>query len=158
MSNLVITLREEIRRLARREIKSHVGGTKQAVAQYRREIARLKREQLRQGRKLTFLEAQERKRLGQPQTGEEPPEKVRFSARSVRAQRKRLKLSAESYARLLGISAMTLYNWEHGRTRPGKPQFAALISLRGIGKRKALKRLELLADRAAAKARPRKAK
>ena len=44
MANLAATLKEEVQRLARKEIKAQTGTTKQAVAQYRREIAKLKRQ------------------------------------------------------------------------------------------------------------------
>ena len=71
-------------------------------------------------------------------------EGIRYSARSVRAQRKRLGLSAEQYGRLVGVSGLTIYHWEHGKARPRKAQLAALIAVRGIGKRDALKRLETL--------------
>ena len=59
MADLAGTLREEIRRLARKEIKAQTGATKQAVAQYRREIAGLKRQLREQEKKIAFLEAQE---------------------------------------------------------------------------------------------------
>jgi DNA-binding transcriptional regulator YiaG len=66
---------------------------------------------------------------------------VRFSARSVRAQRKRLKLSAADYGKLVGVSGLTVYNWESGKAHPRKAQFAAVVAIRGIGKRDALRRL-----------------
>lgn len=144
MANLAVTLREEIRRLTRKEIKAQTDTTKQAVVQYRREIARLKRQVREQDKKIAFLEAQERKRLEQPRATEELAEGVRFSRRSVKAQRGRLGLSAKDYGRLAGVSALTIYNWEQGKTRPQKAQLAALVALRGIGKREALARLELL--------------
>ena len=82
--NLAGMLKESMRRLARKEIRANTGKTKQAVAQYRRDIAKLKRQVRAQEKEITFLKAQERKRLGQRPTAEEPVEKVRFSARSVR--------------------------------------------------------------------------
>jgi DNA-binding transcriptional regulator YiaG len=154
MPNLAATLKEEIQRLARKEIRAQTGSTKQAVAQYRREIAKLKRQVREQEKKIAFLEAQEQKRLGQPKAADESLEGVRFSARSVKAQRERLGLSAADYAKLAGVSALTIYNWEHGKSRPRKEQLAALVAIRGIGKREALTKLELLKakeQRAAAK-------
>lgn len=145
MPNLVAALKEEIRRLARKEIKTHTGSTKQAVAHYRREIARLKRELTAQQKKVAFLVNQERRRLGKPEMSS-PMDNVRFSARSVRAQRARLGLSAADYAKLVGVSPLTIYNWEHGKTRPRQAQLAALVALRGIGRREATRRLELLAE------------
>ena len=144
MANLADALKEEIRRLARKEIKAETGATKQAVAQYRKEIASLKRQVRGQEKKIAFLENQERKRFEEPQTDEEAVEGARFSARSVAAQRKRLGLSAADYAKLVGVSHLTIYNWENGKNRPRKEQLASLVAVRGIGKREALKRLELL--------------
>jgi len=144
MPNLASVIKEEIQRLARKEVKSQTGSTKQAVAQYRREIANLKRQVREQQQKIAFLETQEKKRLATPQVGDDTPEGARFSARSVRAQRERIGLSAANYAKLVGVSPLTIYNWELGKTRPRKEQLAALVALRGIGKREAIKRLELL--------------
>jgi len=144
MPNLAATLKEEIQRLARKEIKAQIGTTKQAVTQYRGEIASLKRQMREQEKKIAFLETQEQKRLGQPQAAEESVEGVRFSARSVKAQRERLGLSAADYAKLVGVSGLTIYNWEQEKSRPRKEQFAALVAVRGIGKREALAKLKLL--------------
>ena len=144
MANLAATLKEEIQRLARKEVKAQTGTTKQAVAQYRREIAKLKRQVREQQKKLAFLEAQERKRLGRASSAEKAAKGVRFSARSLKAQRARLKLSAREYGKLVGVSPLTIYNWEQGKSRPRKAQLAALAALRGIGKREALAKLKLL--------------
>jgi DNA-binding transcriptional regulator YiaG len=145
MPNLAVAIKEEICRLARREIKAETGSTKQAVAQYRRDIAKLKRLLQAQQKEIRFLKAQEQKRLGQPQIkDDEELDAVRFSARSVRAQRQRLGLSQPDYARLLGVSPMSVYNWESGNTRPRNEQLAALVAVRKLGKREAVKKLEML--------------
>jgi DNA-binding transcriptional regulator YiaG len=145
MADLANALKEEIRRLARKEIKAETGATKQAVAQHRREIAKLKRQVAEQEKKIAFLEGRERKRLQEPEA-EEVAEGARFSARSVKAQRERLGLSAADYAKLVGVSSLTIYNWENGKNRPRQEQLAALVAVRGIGKREALRRLELLGE------------
>lgn len=59
----------------------------------------------------------------------------------MKAQRKRLGLSAEKYAKLVGVSSLTIYSWEAGKSKPRKAQFDALVAVRGIGKREAMKRL-----------------
>jgi DNA-binding transcriptional regulator YiaG len=157
MTSLAVALKDEIRRLARKEIREQTGSTAQAVARYRREIAHLKRQILELEKKLTFLESQERKRLAAPESVKKVDEGARFSARSVQAQRRKTGLSAADYARLVGVSALTIYNWEQGKTRPRKEQLAALVALRGIGKREAQAKLELLTNgskRASSKSRP----
>ena len=144
MTTLATVLKDEIRRLARKEIRAQTGGTSRAVAQYRREIARLKRQQREQERKIAFLEGQTRKSLTSQPSASDANGDSRFSARSVRAQRRRSGLSAADYAKLVGVSPLTIYNWEHNKSRPRQGQFAALIALRGLGKREALAKLALL--------------
>ncbi len=144
MTTLAIALKDEIRRLARKEIKAQTGRTARAVAQYRREIARLKRQQRDHEKKLEFLAAQTRKTSAGPvATGHELNGSTRFSARSVRAQRRRTGLSAADYAKLVGVSPLTIYNWEHNKSRPRNEQFKSLVSLRGLGKREAQAKLAL---------------
>jgi DNA-binding transcriptional regulator YiaG len=149
MPNIAGVLKEEIRRLAKKEIKAQVGKTQKAAAQSRRDIAHLKRLLGQQEREIKLLKKQQ----GQPQAEEEPLESVRFSARSVKAQRQRLGLSAADYGKLVGVSGLTIYNWEHEKSRPRKAQLAALVAVRGIGKREALLKL---AELEAAKKRPRR--
>ena len=144
MTTLAVALKDEIRRLARKEIKAHTGPTAQAVAQFRREISKLKRQSREYERKIAFLEAQERKRIGKPDTNNIADEGGRFSARSVKAQRRRTGLSAADYAKLVGVSGLTIYNWENGKSRPRKEQLISLVALRGIGKRQAQAKLDLL--------------
>jgi DNA-binding transcriptional regulator YiaG len=144
MPNIATALRDEIRRLAKREINATTQSTKQAVAQHRRDIAMLKRLVQAQHKEIRFLRTQESKRLNHPPTAAEPVQGVRYSARSVRAQRQRLGLSAEDFAKLVGVSGLTIYNWEHGKARPRTERLAALFALRHVGKREALKKLEML--------------
>jgi DNA-binding transcriptional regulator YiaG len=143
LPNLATVLREEIRRLARRELRRQTGTLAKSSAQYRRDIAALKRRVSKLEGVVDFLNRQERRRLGR----KPPPEHAegaRFSAKGLRAHRARLGLSAKSYGRLLGVTGLTVYNWESGRSRPRPQQLAAIVALRGLGKREAVRRLELL--------------
>ena len=56
MTSFASVLKEEVRRLARKEIRQQTGSTAQAVARYRREIAQLKRQIHDLHKKLGFLE------------------------------------------------------------------------------------------------------
>lgn len=146
MANLATTLKDEIRRLAKKEIKAQTTATKKAVVQYRREITQLKRQVREQDKKIAKLQAQERVAGVQPAAGTDEAEAdaVRFSPAWVKSQRARLGLSAAEYAKLVGVSALTIYNWEHGKNRPRRAQLAALAAVRGIGKREAAVKLESL--------------
>jgi len=144
LANLAVALKEVVRRLARKEIREETGKTKQAVNKYRRDIATLKRQLRAQEKEIAHLKAQERKRGGEEAVAEGPQEKLRFSARSVRAQRQRLGLSAQDYGRLVGVTPLTIYNWEHGKARPRQAQFKALVDVRKLGKREAMAKLNEL--------------
>jgi len=144
MTTFAIALKDEIRRLARKEIKAQTGTTTRAVAQYRRQIASLKRLIRNQDRKIDFLSKQGHKSSPSIDPESAVNGSLRFSARSVKAQRRRTGLSAEGYARLLGVSPLTVYNWENGKTRPRNGQFEALVAIRGLGKREAQAKLNML--------------
>ena len=53
----------------------------------------------------------------------------------------------EDFAKLVGVSGLTIYNWEHGKARPKKERLGAFFALRHVGKREALKKLEMLKGR-----------
>jgi DNA-binding transcriptional regulator YiaG len=143
MANLASVLKDEIRRLARKEVKANVTATRQAVSRYRRDIAALKRQLAQQAKKIAQLEGRVASggRSETATSAEAVDEGTRFSRRSVKAQRRRLGLSGAEYAKLIGVSPLTIYNWENGKTRPRAGQFAQLVAVRNIGKREAKARL-----------------
>lgn len=155
MPNIAAILKQEICRLAKKEVKAYTNTTKQAVAKYRTDIAELKREVQNQRKQLARVAASAQGHE-QASAEEDPLGGARYSSRSVRAQRQRLGLSAECYGRLVGVSGLTIYNWEHDKARPRKAQLAALIAIRGIGKREASQRLEDLEQQAKGQRRGRK--
>jgi DNA-binding transcriptional regulator YiaG len=143
MSTIATVLKQEIARLARKEVKALTDSTKKASAQHRRDIAKLKREVSTLTRQVAFLERQEKSRAT-ARASKAEAEGRRFSARGLRSHRERLGLSANDLAQLVGVSSQTIYNWERGVSRPRAEQLAALVKVRALGKREALKRLELL--------------
>ena len=106
MTTLALALKDEIRRLARKEIKAQTGRTARAVAQYRREIARLKRQQREHEKKIAFLAAQARKTLQSPAAIAELNGDARFSSRSAKAQRQRTGLSAADYVKVISVQQL----------------------------------------------------
>jgi DNA-binding transcriptional regulator YiaG len=139
MPNLAAVFKDEIRRLARKEIRSELAVTRKASAQYRRDIAALKRQVAEQSRLIQDL-----KRAGKREAsaGAESEVVARFSPKWMQAHREKLGLSAADYAALIGVSGQTVYNWEKGITRPQAQQLKAWSLVRKLGKREALRRLE----------------
>mgnify|MGYP000356694078 CR=1 FL=1 len=143
MPNLATALREEIIRLARKEVKVQTADLKRSSVRYRRDIAQLKRENEELKKALSFLEKQEKKRVTkQPST--ELAKGTRFSAAGLKSTRSKLGLSQGDFGKLVGVTALSIYNWESGNVRPREKYLAALVEVRKLGKREAMKRLEML--------------
>jgi DNA-binding transcriptional regulator YiaG len=143
MPNLASALNDHIRRLSRREITSQTKSTRRLSAQHRRDIAALKREMSSLRKKVSFLEAQEKRRVAE-RPAPSAAEGIRFRADGLKSHRAKLGLSAKDYGRLVGVAGLTVYHWEGGKARPRQAQLVRLASVRGLGKREAMKRLELL--------------
>lgn len=143
MPDVASVLREEISRLARKEIRLQTGPLKKTTSDLRRTVSALKNEVSALQRQVRFLETQEKRRL-EEEPKEMPAKAVRFSPRWVKADRQRLGLSAKDYGALVGVSSLTIYSWESGKSKPRAKRLVAWAEIRGIGKREALRRLELL--------------
>ncbi|HJU22812.1 MAG TPA: helix-turn-helix domain-containing protein [Casimicrobiaceae bacterium] len=140
MPNIGAVLKQEIARLSRREIRGEVQATKKASAQYRRHIAGLRRQIAALERRVALLSRRVANGAASPEAEAGP--KIRFVAKGLRSQRARLGLSADEYARLVGVSPQSIYNWENGHTTPRPAQVAVIAQLRSLGKREARARLD----------------
>ncbi|MCX7010574.1 MAG: helix-turn-helix domain-containing protein [Kiritimatiellaeota bacterium] len=138
MPNIMAALKQEITRLARKESRSQTQILKKMSAQYRRDIADLKRRVAKLQRQVVVLEKAALKPVPPPVA---VAEKVRFTAKGLASQRKRLGLSAADYAKLVGVAGISIYKWESGKVRPRQSQVAALAAVRGMSKKEALARL-----------------
>lgn len=145
MPNIASLLKEEIARVARKQLRAETEALKKANSNHRSQLAELKR-------RMQALE-QQVKRLQKSGGGRASPAassaaeegdgtSIRYSAKSLASQRRRLGLSAAALAKLLDVSALSVYKWESGNTRPRRKQIEAIAQLRGMGRRDAQKRLE----------------
>jgi len=146
--NIAGIFKQEITRLSRKEIRIQTRSLRKASVQARKDIAELK------GR-IAKLQV-ELKRLLRPLptsvptsvTDAEKGKGIRFRTKGLISQRKRLGISAADFGKLIGVTGVTVYNWEHGAAKPRKARLTALAALRGVGKREAMVRLEQLREKA----------
>jgi DNA-binding transcriptional regulator YiaG len=143
MPNIASVLKSEIARVARREVRGETLGLKGAVSACRAGIAALKRR--------TQALEQELRRLNKASAKVAPvaasdvsSKALRFSAKGLASQRRRLALSAEDCGLLVGASGQSIYNWESGKARPRAAHLPAIAALRTLGKREAASRLAAL--------------
>ena len=141
MPNFASALKEEIARLARKEIRTEIEGLRKASAQARAEIVTLKRRVA----ELEKATARLARGAGPGTRAAAAPAKVRFSAKMLANLRRRLGLTAADLGALLRVSAQTVYNWEAEKSRPRPAQLEAFAALRGAGRRQIKARLQELA-------------
>ncbi len=135
MPNIATVLKDEITRLARREIKSETEKLKKASSQYRSEIAALKR-------RISDLEKQvgrvsKKAPKSQPKPDQTESSKMRFVAKGFASLRAKLGLSAADMGKLIGVSAQSIYHWETEKSRPRQSQLPAIAAIRKMGKKEA---------------------
>jgi DNA-binding transcriptional regulator YiaG len=133
MPNLAALLKSEISRIARKEVRAETQAFRKASAQYRSDIAALKR-------RIATLESALKKLgkagLASRKAAEEPAQQsLRFRVGGFATLRKKLGLSAAEMGRLLGVSAQSVYHWESGKSKPRAAQLAAIAQVRKLGKR-----------------------
>jgi DNA-binding transcriptional regulator YiaG len=148
MTNVATVLKAEISRVARKEIRAETTSLKKAVSGYRSEIAELKRRSLALEQQVKRLSKNSTKAVPETAAEEGSSQGLRFSAKGLASQRKRLGLSAEQCGLLIGASGQSVYNWESGETRPRASHLPAIALLRGMGKKEAAARLSEMKEAA----------
>ncbi len=138
MPNFAGALKGEIRRLARKEVRESVTPLRKLVAGLRRRVAQ-------QRRLIAELERGARRSTKQGRAAEAPAteeSQIRFSPAWVKRHRKKLKMSRRVYAKLVGVSAQSIFGWEAGRSRPRRSALESWRRIRGMGKRELMAMIE----------------
>jgi DNA-binding transcriptional regulator YiaG len=150
MPKIADVFREEIQRLARKQVKAALGPLKRdqirlkkSVAELRRNVEALDGAHRELRKKVTLVvETKEAERA----TGKAAT--LRPTSKSLERLRGRLGLTQVQFGRLLGVSGPAVTNWaaKNGRVRMRGTTLAALAAIQNIGKREALRRLSELGE------------
>jgi DNA-binding transcriptional regulator YiaG len=145
MPNLAQTLKQEISRIARKEVRDDIAALRKAVTAHRSEIAALKRTVKELGTQLRM--AQKAVRRAAPVVVEHkdagrPGRKPSFSAERLKAKRQALGMNQVQMAQLLGISSLSLWKWESGQVTPRPSMLERYFAAMKMGKREAWKVIE----------------
>lgn len=135
MSNFASALKSEITRIARKEIRAEVEGLKKSVSGYRSEIAALKRRSQSLEQELRRLDKSLPKQAAA--ATDESTKTTRFSAKDLASQRKRLGLTIDGCALLLGTAGKSIYRWETGNAQPREAYWPSIAALRTLSKEQA---------------------
>ena len=141
MPNVAQVLREEITRLARKEVRTEydplrkqVRTLRQTVKGQQETIAKLEKAL----DKMVTLSSDTSASLYAP---EEEETRARVTAASIKRHRNRLNLSQAELGTLLDVSTNTIVRWEAGTSKPRAQHRAALIKMRDLGRRDVTKML-----------------
>lgn len=139
MSNFAAELKNEVSRLAKKEIRHDTAAMKKASSQHRTDIAALKR-------RVAALESLVNKlhrKTGKssPTVAVEERENLRFRAGGFASLRKKLDLTAAEMGKLLGVTGQSVYKWEQGKAKPRASQLKVIAAVRKMGKRDVTERL-----------------
>ena len=144
MPNVMTCLKQEITRLARKEVhtaflklnKDKIAANRRIVA-LRRELALLKKQMNQQTRTLASKQ-------DAAAPAEETGARIRITAKGVRALRRKMRLSQAAFAKLLDVSALTVFKWEKktGKIDMRSKARAAFVRVRSLGPREAKAALE----------------
>jgi len=142
MPNIDKILKEEIQRLARKEVKSAIADLKKSNASLKRTAADHKRRLARLERDSKLLQKQTEKGAFKPNQVE--VDKSRITAKMIQSIRKRLGISREDFGSLVGASPQSVYLWENkeGRLTFRGDTKARIVALRGMRKADAWKQLD----------------
>lgn len=149
MTTFAASLKKEIARVARKELRDEISALRKGSSTYRTEIAELKR-------KIKALESKVKalsrtaptvapktaSKPGATLARAKPGRKVTFGAAEFSALRQRLGFTQAQMAQLVGASALSIYKWESGQVTPRAAQLEKIMTVRKIGKREAVARLQ----------------
>jgi DNA-binding XRE family transcriptional regulator len=162
MANLSQVLREEISRLARKEVKVAVTKVHKPTVRLKRDMAALKRAVAgltKENHRLQGLVGSLMK--SQPAQEPEAAAKARVTGKGIRSLRRKLSLTQLDFGRLIGVTSQAVVNMEkkNGPLAVRKVTRAAIVAIRGLGARAAKAKLAEMpaVKKAAAKPRPAKA-
>ena len=130
------TFQEEVRRLARKELKvfeTKINEQKKTINALMKRINDLEKKQVAASASADVKPAAE---PAQTPASAADGRKVRFSPKSLVKFRKKYSLSQKALAILLGVTPFTVSHWEIGKNRPRTVQIEAFNALTKLGKRK----------------------
>ena len=133
MSDLKQVLNDEIRRLARKEIKLAVQPLQANIVALRRQISELKKMYNAANKKAEIMQKKALATGVVSEVEEEP--KLRLNAAGIVRIRQKLKLTQSDFAKLLDVSMHTVSAWEKGKCAPRAGAKAKICALRTVGKR-----------------------
>ena len=142
MPSIATLLREEISKIARKEVQDQVRELKQTVREQRDAIARLEKQLgSAKAKATTKSAAKPAAKVRKPAGDGDRRKQLRIAPNTIKKHRKRLKLSQAELGEILDVSTNTVLRWEAGTSKPRRKHLPKLDQLRTISMRELKKQL-----------------
>ena len=148
MTTFAESLKREIARVARKELRDEIATLRKNAAGQRLELSSMKKQmrtmqsQIKQFAKVHLqpsMAVKHRSVASTPETAKgKPGRKAVFTAERLKTQRARLGFTQNQMARLLEVSALSIWKWESGGAAPRASRVPQILQRLALGKREAL--------------------
>lgn len=143
MTTFAESLKREIARVSKKELRAEIASLRKASTAHRSDIAALKKT-------IKSLESNVRalvKLANRAGIAESAPPKEgtsaaagaaegRFNAAAFAQHRKDMGLTQAQWAKVIGVSSLSVYKWETGKVQPRDAQLARIREAMSLGKRR----------------------
>ena len=146
MPDVKQVLQEEIRRLAKKEVKHATAPLMSVVSDLKRRVAQLERQLSISGKAVSAVvktpEEKEAKTASAGKKGNAPA--PRFHGKKIARLRKRLHLSQAELAEMVGVNMFSVSHWELGKNVPRQAQQERLEEIRTMTRKELRQRLAVV--------------
>ena len=146
MGKLEATIKSEIERLAKREVRQVSIPLGRDMRSLKVTLSRLRKSVKELERFATQKRKESEKREIRLEASPEELKKSRLSPRLIQSLRKKLKITQKEMAALTGVTEGAVHQWEVGKSEPKTQKKAALVALRKLNRQDVKK---LLVERSA---------
>lgn len=149
MTTYAESFKREVARVSKKEVRGEITPLRKATTTHRSEIAALKKTvksleaTVRQLVKLAnrtgaTAAAAPAKAAKADKPAETPRTRGSFDAAAFAEHRQQMGLTQAQWAKIVGVSSLSIYKWEKGGVQPREKQLAAIRAAMSLSKRRAL--------------------
>jgi DNA-binding XRE family transcriptional regulator len=148
MTTYAESFKREVARVSKKEVRGEITPLRKATTTHRSEIAALKktvksleatvRQLVKLANRTGATAAAPAKVAKADKAAPSPRSHGAFDASAFAEHRKQMGLTQAQWAKVVGVSSLSIYKWEKGGVQPREKQLAAIREAMSLGKRRAL--------------------
>lgn len=142
MGKIEGTIKSEIVRLAKREIRKIAFPLSREIRSLKSVVSQMKKTFLEIEKFIVLQKKEWEKREIPLKASPEEVKLSRFSPRLIRSLRKRLNLTQRELALLTGVTVGAIHQWESGIFKPREEHKSMMVALRKLGRREVRRLLQ----------------